>query len=80
MTMNMKGWALLLLLLMPVLAMAEGPVLETSLPEDALLVEKDGTKQLVWQLREGEEWCCYIVAKNISIEALLRFAQHIVIS
>ena len=47
---------------------------------DALLVEKDGKKQLVWQLREGEEWCCYIVAKNISIEALLRFAQHIVIS
>ena len=57
MTMNMKGWALLLLLLMPVLAMAEGPVLETSLPEDALLIENvefdDGDFIRTYQVPEG---------------------------
>ena len=34
-----KGAVLLLLMLMPVMALAEGPVLETSLPENAQLVE-----------------------------------------
>ena len=52
-----KGAALLLLLLMPVMALAEGPVLTTSLPENAQLIEnvefEDGDFIRTYQMEDG---------------------------
>lgn len=56
--MNMKhGAALLLLLLLPVMALAESPVLKTSLPESAQLVEnvefEDGDFIRTYRMEDG---------------------------
>lgn len=52
-----KGAALLLLLLMPVMALAEGPMLTTSLPESAQLIEnvefEDGDFIRTYQMEDG---------------------------
>ena len=52
-----KGAALLLLLLLPVMALAEGPVLTTSLPENAQLIEnvefEDGDFIRTYQMEDG---------------------------
>ena len=52
-----KGAVLLLLMLMPVMALAEGPVLETSLPENAQLVEnvefEDGDFIRTYQMEDS---------------------------
>lgn len=52
-----KGAVLLLLMLMPVMALAEGPVLETSLPENAQLIEsvefEDGDFIRTYQMEDG---------------------------
>lgn len=43
----------------------------------ALLVEENGTIQIVWQLFENKEWCCYILASNLSAEEVLKVAQEL---
>lgn len=52
-----KGAALLLLLLLPVMALADGPVLTTSLPKNAQLIEnvefEDGDFIRTYQMEDG---------------------------
>ena len=52
-----KGAALLLLLLLPVIALAEGPVLTTSLPENVQLIEnvefEDGDFIRTYRMEDG---------------------------
>ena len=47
---------------------------------EALLVNEEKTSQLSWQLDEGEKWYCYMIARNVSADALLRFAENVNIS
>ena len=56
--MSMKAWAALLIgLMLPVMALAEGPALQTQLPEDAALVENvefdDGDFIRTYSLADG---------------------------
>lgn len=44
---------------------------------NALFVDKENMKQLVWQLNENSEWYCYVIAHNVSTDDVLKFAENI---
>ena len=46
---------------------------------NALLVDKENMKQLVWKLNENSEWYCYVIAHNVSTDDVLKFAENIAV-
>jgi len=47
--------------------------------EDAIMVDKGNTKQLVWKLHTDENWYCCVITENISEEDMLKFAENILV-